>query len=95
MAIRSTPLASVTVSGDEANALTRQLVFGRRTRAAMAAAAKNGRQLVRSFDVRGSVLIHGSRTDLECVARALESQPTPAAALKRAFDRRNKLLPAE
>ncbi|UJW82282.1 hypothetical protein [Hydrogenophaga sp. SL48] len=94
MAIRSTPLGSVTVSGDEAKALTRQLVYGRSTRAAMAA-AKNGRQLVRSFDVRGSVLIHLSRTDQECVARALESQPTPAAALKRACDRRNKLLPAE
>lgn len=56
MAIRSTPLGSVTVSGDEAKALTRKLVYGRSTRAAMAA-AKNGRQLVNSFAERGSVVI--------------------------------------
>jgi hypothetical protein len=56
MAIRSTPLGPVTVSGDEAKALTHKLAYGRGTRAAMAA-AKNGQQLVRNFDMRGSVVI--------------------------------------
>lgn len=94
MAIRSTPLGSVTVSGDEAKALTRKLVYGRGTRAAMAA-AKSGRQLVQSFAERGSVVFHLSRTDRECVAQTLKSLPPPTEALKRALDRRNKLLRAE
>lgn len=56
MAIRSTPHGSVTVSGDEAKAFTRKLVYGRGTQAAMAA-AKNGRELVRNFDMCRKVMI--------------------------------------
>lgn len=94
MTIRSTPFGPVTVCGDEAKALTRKLVRGRGTRAAMEA-AKNGRQLVQSFAEYGSVKIYLSRSDQECVDRALKSPLSPAAALERAFDRRSKLLRTE
>lgn len=56
MAIRSNFLGSVTVSGDEAKALTRRLSHGRGTRAAVVA-AQNGRKLATTFAKRGSVSI--------------------------------------
>jgi hypothetical protein len=56
MAVHSNFLGSVTVSGDEAKALTRRLAHGRATRAAVAA-AQNGRKLASAFAKRGSVLI--------------------------------------
>jgi hypothetical protein len=56
MAVQSNFLGSVTVSGDEAKALTRRLSHGRGTRAAVVA-AQNGRKLATSFVKRGSVTI--------------------------------------
>jgi hypothetical protein len=56
MAVHSNFLGSVTVSGDEAKALTRRLSHGRGSRAAVAA-AQNGRKLATSFTKHGSVLI--------------------------------------
>jgi hypothetical protein len=56
MAVHSNFLGSVTVSGDEAKALTRRLVHGRGPRAAVAA-AQNGRKLATTFAKRGSVVI--------------------------------------
>lgn len=56
MAVHSNFLGSVTVSGDEAKALTRKLSHGRVTRAAVAS-AQNGRKLATSFAKRGSVVI--------------------------------------
>ncbi len=56
MAVHSNFLGSVTVSGDEAKALTRRLSHGRGTRAAVEA-AQNGRKLATSFVKRGSVTI--------------------------------------
>ncbi len=56
MAVHSNFLGSVTVSGDDAKALTRKLTHGRGTRAAVAA-AQNGRKLATSFAKRGSVSI--------------------------------------
>ncbi|WP_146187697.1 hypothetical protein [Limnohabitans sp. T6-5] len=56
MAVQSNFLGSVTVSGDEAKALTRKLLNGRGTRAAIAS-AENGRKLALSFAKRGSVVI--------------------------------------
>lgn len=57
MAVHSNFLGSVTVSGDEAKALTRRLAHGRGTRAAVAA-AQNGRKLAATFAKRGSVVIN-------------------------------------
>jgi hypothetical protein len=56
MAVHSNFLGSVTVSGDEAKALTRKLSRGRVTRAAVAS-VQNGRKLASSFSKRGSVVI--------------------------------------
>lgn len=56
MAVRSNFLGSVTVSGDEAKALTRKLSRGRVTPAALAS-AQNGHKLAMSFAKRGSVAI--------------------------------------
>lgn len=56
MAVHSNFLGSVTVSGDEAKALTRKLSHGRVTLAAVTS-AQNGRKLATSFAKRGSVLI--------------------------------------
>ena len=56
MAVHSNFLGSVTVSGDEAKALTRRLSYGRVTRAAVES-AQNGRKLATSFAKRGSVVI--------------------------------------
>lgn len=56
MAIHSNFLGSVTVSGDDAKALTRKLTHGRGTKAATQAAA-NGRKLATSFAKKGSVVI--------------------------------------
>lgn len=56
MAVHSNFLGSVTVSGDEAKALTRRLSHGRGTRASVVA-AQNGRKLVTTFVKRGSVTI--------------------------------------
>lgn len=56
MAVHSNFLGSVTVSGDEAKALTRKLSHGRVTRAAVTS-AQNGRKLAMSFAKRGSVVI--------------------------------------
>lgn len=61
MAVQSNFLGSVTVSGDEAKALTRKLSHGRVTRAAVAS-AQNGRILATSFAKRGSVVIKLKRT---------------------------------
>lgn len=56
MAIHSNFLGSVTVSGDDAKALTRKLTHGRGTKAATQAAV-NGRELATSFAKNGSVVI--------------------------------------
>lgn len=56
MKVHSNFLGSVTVSGDEAKALTRRLSYGRGTRAAQAS-AENGRKLASSFAKRGFVAI--------------------------------------
>lgn len=56
MAVHSNFLGSVTVSGDEAKALTLRLSHGRGTRAAVVA-AQNGRKLATAFAKRGSVTI--------------------------------------
>ncbi len=56
MPVKSSLLGSVTVSGDDAKALTRKLTHGRGTRAAVAA-AQNGCKLATSFAKRGSVVI--------------------------------------
>lgn len=56
MAVHSNPHGPVTVSGDEAKALTRKLSHGRVTRAAVAS-AENGRKLAMSFAKQGSVAI--------------------------------------
>lgn len=57
MAIHSSFLGSVTVSGDEAKALTRRVRFARGTKASIAAAA-NGRKLVSIFAKKGVVTIN-------------------------------------
>lgn len=56
MAVHSTFLGSVTVSGEDAKALTRRMSHGRGTRAAIVS-AENGRTLAASFAKKGSVLI--------------------------------------
>jgi hypothetical protein len=56
MSVHSNFLGSVTVSGDEAKALTRKLSHGRVARAAVAS-AQNGRKLAMSFAKSGSVVI--------------------------------------
>ena len=56
MAVHSNFLGSVRVSGDEAKALTRTLLHGRGTRAAVVA-AQNGRKLATTFAKQGSVAI--------------------------------------
>lgn len=56
MAIHSSFLGSVTVSGDEAKSLTRKLTHGRGTKAA-SEAAQNGRKLASSFAKNGVVAV--------------------------------------
>ena len=56
MAIHSSFLGSVTVSGDEAKALTRKVRYARGTKASMKAAA-NGRKLVSTFAKNGVIKI--------------------------------------
>lgn len=56
MAIHSTFLGSVKVSGDDAKSFTRKVSHGRGTKAAAESAA-NGRKLVSAFAKRGSVTI--------------------------------------
>lgn len=56
MAIHSSFLGSVTVSGDEAKALTRRVQHARGTKAANEAAA-NGRKLVSTFAKKGVITI--------------------------------------
>ena len=57
MAVQSNFLGSVTVTGDDAKALTRKLSYGRGTQAAVQSAL-NGRQLATAFAQRGSVTIN-------------------------------------
>jgi len=56
MAIHSSFLGSVTVSGDEAKALTRRVQHARGTKASIEAAA-NGRKLVSTFAKKGVITI--------------------------------------
>lgn len=56
MAIHSTFLGSVTVSGEEAKALTRRMQYARGTKASIEAAA-NGRKLVSTFEKKGVIAI--------------------------------------
>lgn len=56
MAIHSTALGSVKVSGEDAKSFSRKITHGRGTKAATTAAA-NGRKLVATFSKRGSVTI--------------------------------------
>jgi hypothetical protein len=56
MAIHSTFLGSVKVSGEDAEAFSRKMTYGRGTKAAAESAA-NGRKLVTTFAKRGSVAI--------------------------------------
>jgi hypothetical protein len=56
MAIHSSFLGSVTVSGDEAKALSRKLTHARGTKAATKA-AQNGRKMASTFAKKGAVTI--------------------------------------
>ncbi|QPS10963.1 hypothetical protein I6G66_13625 [Delftia acidovorans] len=56
MAVHSKFLGPVTVSGDEAKALTRRLAHGRGTQAAVSS-ARNGRKLATTFTRDGTVRI--------------------------------------
>lgn len=56
MAIHSSFLGSVTVSGDEAKALSRKLTHARGTKAA-SQAAQNGRKMASAFAKNGAVTI--------------------------------------
>lgn len=56
MAIHSTYLGSVQVSGDDAKSFSRKITHGRGTKAAAESAA-NGRKLVTAFAKKGSVTI--------------------------------------
>lgn len=56
MAIHSSFLGSVTVSGDEAKAFTRRVRYARGTKASIEAAA-NGRKLVSTFAKKGVITI--------------------------------------
>jgi hypothetical protein len=56
MAIHSTYLGSVKVSGDDAKSFSRKITNGRGTKAAAESAA-NGRKLVATFAKKGSVTI--------------------------------------
>lgn len=56
MAIHSSFLGSVKVSGDDAKSFSRKIANGRGTKAAAASAA-NGRKLVSTFAKKGSVTI--------------------------------------
>ena len=56
MAIHSSFLGSVKVSGDDAKALARKLTHARGTKAA-AASATNGKKLVTTFSKKGAVAV--------------------------------------
>jgi len=56
MAIHSSFLGSVKVSGDDAKSFSRKITNGRGTKAA-AASATNGRKLVSTFAKKGAVTI--------------------------------------
>lgn len=56
MAIHSSFLGSVKVSGDDAKALARKLTHARGTKAANASAA-NGQKLVAAFSKKGAVAV--------------------------------------
>ncbi len=56
MAIHSSFLGSVTVSGDEAKAFTRRVQHARGTKASIEA-AENGRKLVSTFAKKGVITI--------------------------------------
>jgi hypothetical protein len=56
MAIHSSFLGPVTVTGDDAKSLQREITNGRGTKAAAVSAAR-GRKLVASFDQKGAVAI--------------------------------------
>ena len=56
MAIQSTYLGPVAVSGDDAKSFARKIAYGRGTKAAAKSAA-NGRKLVAAFSKTGSVVI--------------------------------------